>query len=286
MNQTIGIVGGCGPLATVDIEYKLLKAMQEILNPILDQDYLNLLVFNYTQFYDRNDSIIFNQNSPLSAYTNCIKDLILLGADILLIACQTAHTYVNEMQKGTNVPIVDMVYETAKHISEISPKLFKVGLLSTEATKKKELYQNALFPYDIEVVKLYQNIQSKLMEAIYIIKSGVDLTSNKTKIINNCYSMLDMDSKRYNEIKSHPYKKILLQQYLPNPLVIIKEAIIFLKSHGCKHIILGCTELPLILQYIDINEMKINFIDPNTIVSRSIVYMAKKLRPKKLKYIN
>lgn len=275
MKPTIGIVGGCGPLATLDIEHKILKATQSLLHPLVDQDYFNLIVFNRTQFHDRNDAITFKQKNLCEEYLDCTNSLISIGADLILIACQTAHVYLPFLQKSIDVPIIDIVQETTIHTSKINPALSKVGLLSTEATQKEKLYQDSLLPFNIDVVTIPAQMQKNLMKAIYIIKTGVTLKDDQNEVLNNHYS--SKNNEKYDDLKKHPYRKILLNEYLPNPIIIIKEAINYLAQNGCKHIILGCTELPLILNHINVSDLSVNLIDPNTIVAESTVHFAHKL---------
>lgn len=275
MKPTIGIIGGCGPMATVDIEHKILKATQRLLHPLIDQDYFNLVVYNRTQFYDRNDAITFDQKNLFDEYLHCTNALISVGVDIILIACQTAHVYLPKLQQYIKIPIIDIVQETSLYISKLSPRISKVGILSTEATQREKLYHRSLADYDIEVIPIPPHIQKKLMEAIYIIKTGVNLADKPSVMPNEHYSV--MNEKKYFDLKKHPYRKILLQKYIPNPIIVIKEAIDYLADNGCKYVILGCTELPLVLPYIDIKELDVILIDPNTIVSESVVSLAHKL---------
>ena len=275
MKPTIGIIGGCGPLATVDIEHKILKATQRLFHPLVDQDYFNLIVYNRTQFYDRNDAITFGQGNLFDEYLHCTNALISLGVNIILIACQTAHVYLPKLQNHTKIPIIDIVQETSQYTSKISPHISKVGILSTEATQREKLYHESLAPYGIEVVPTPPHIQNKLMEAIYIIKTGVNLVDKPSVIVNEHYSTINEE--KYSDLKSHPYRKILLQKTIPNPIVIIKEAIDYLADKGCKHVILGCTELPLVLPYINVKELDVILIDPNTVVAESAVCLAHQL---------
>jgi aspartate racemase len=281
MKPTIGIIGGCGPLATLDIEHKILKATQKLLHPLVDQDYFNLLVFNRTQFHDRSDAISSGHTSSLlNEYLDCAKSIESVGVDVLLIACQTAHVYLQELQNNIKVPIIDIVQEVSHYTSNISAHIQKVGLLSTEITQKEKLYQKTLTPYGVDVITVPSHIQKKLMEAIYIIKAGINLLDN-IELINEHYHV--NKTTRQTELENHPYKSVLLKTTLPNPVIIIKEAITYLANQGCKHVILGCTELPLVLPHINLEELDVVLIDPNTIVAESAVYIADKLEKEKLK---
>jgi len=284
MKPTIGIIGGCGPLATVDIEYKILKATKRLLSPLLDQNYFNMLVYNYTQFSDRNDAIVKNDKTFSDQFLRCAQTLASIGADMLLVTCQTAHVYISDLKSAINLPIVDIVEETVASIIKSSLNIPKVvGLLSTEATQKKQLYQNALASHNVEVVSVSTEIQSKIMEAIYIIKTGTNFIKGKKQLNNTQYCI--NNKIKYPEIKYHPYRRILLEKFYPNPLTTIQEAIHYLANKGCEYVILGCTELPLILSHINLEKLGVNLIDPNTIVAESVVMLANKLEQQRMSNI-
>lgn len=283
MKPTIGIVGGCGPLATVDIEYKILNATKRLLFPLLDQNYFNMLVFSHTQFADRNDAITINDTTLLDQFLRCARALESIGIDLLLVACQTAHAYIADLKSALDLPIIDIVEETVSQVVKGFPSISKVGLLSTKATNKKKLYQNALAPYNIEVISASKEIQNKIMEAIYIIKSGIGFIKGK-RLLNNNQDFIN-EQIQYPQIKNHPYRRVLLEEFLPNPLITIQEAINYLASKGCEHVILGCTELPLILPHIDLKKTGIKLIDPNTIAAESAVIFANKLEQEKMIHI-
>jgi aspartate racemase len=283
MKPTIGIVGGCGPLATVDIEYKILKATKRLLYPLLDQNYFNMLIFNYTQFSDRNDAIAINDKTLFGEFLRCARALESIGINLLLVACQTAHVYVPGLKSAIDLPIVDIIEETVGSIVKSFPRISKVGLLSTEATQNKQLYQNALASYNIEVVSVSAEIQSKMMEAIYIIKTGVSLIKGKNFLNNSQYCI--QNEIKNPKIRNHPYRRILLEKKFPNPLTTIQEAIHYLANNECQHVILGCTELPLILPHINLKKIGVNLIDPNTIVAESAVILANKLEQERIRGI-
>lgn len=136
-------------------------------------------------------------------------------------------------------------------------------------------------PYNIDVITVTSDIQKELMEAIYIIKTGINLIDGQVELPNYYHSAIKEE--RYSELKDHPYRSILLQRTFPNPIVTIKKAINYLSSMGCEHVILGCTELPLVLPHINIEEVKVELIDPNAILAESVVHLAGKLEQEKLR---
>lgn len=230
---TIGIIGGCGVLATIDIEKEIVQAAQRLMFPLVDQDYPNMLVYQYTQFHDRNDAICFNGNSPYKQYVKCANVLESMGAQVLLFACNTAHIYMVPLKKKIKTPIIDMIQEVAKDTVDKFPDISKIGLLSTDATNKEDLYQKVFAPYDISIITPNTSIRKQVMQAIYLIKAGVN---NKAYLNNsNLY--------KTSQINRHPHKKILVQKDIRDPCELISNAVQYLSNKGCTHIILGPVDI-------------------------------------------
>ena len=269
MKPTIGIIGGSGPLATVDIEQKILSATQKLITPLIDQNYFNIVVFNYSEIYDRNDSVFLGREDPLNQYIKYVKSISALGVDLILLACNTAHIYLPVLKEKSETPIISIIKKTTDYLRNEFPHCRKVGLISTKATLEKKLYHDLLLKHDIEVVSLNAFTQDLIMEAIYLIKAGTRLTEEEAFLKNSNFP-LKANSEQANILKNHPYKQILLQRNIPNPKVIIRGAIEELKNKGCQHVILGCTELPLVLPFME-RELGIHVLDPNTIIAQAIV---------------
>jgi len=267
MKPTVGIIGGSGPLATVDIEQKILEATQKIRGVLTDQDYYNLVVFNYCGTHDRNDSVFFGKPDPLNQYIEYILSIAALDVDLILLACNTAHMYLPFLKEKTEIPIISIIEKTLTYFKKNFSKSSKAGLISTKATKEKKLYHNLFYKNGIEIIDIDSATQDSIMEAIYLIKAGVELNYDKPFIEN---SQNRTNTYQAAVLKNHPYKQVLIQSKLPNPNFIVKTAIEELERKGCNHIIFGCTELPLVIPYLK-KESELHFIDPNTILAEATV---------------
>lgn len=280
MKPTIGIIGGAGPLATLDIEKKILSATQKITNPLTDQDYFNLVVFNYSETYDRNDSVFLGWPDPLSQYVKYIKSLSTIDVDLILLACNTAHMHLPALKEKTKVQIISIIEKTIDYLRINFSDCCNVGLISTKATLEKKLYHNLLSKHDIKTLTLEPATQNLIMEAIYLIKAGIAL-HRKEMFLKNPRCISKIDKGYLDMLKRHPHKRILLMDNLPNPSFIVRNAIKELKSKGCHHIIFGCTELPLVLPYLD-HDPNVHFIDPNTIIAEAVVDELQEIENKSL----
>ena len=179
--KTIGIIGGMGPLATVDIFKKIVTntCAQS------DQEHIRILIDNNTEIPDRTKAIMQNDKSPLPQLIKSAVSLWALGAQILVIPCNTAHFFYSELQKNVEIPILNMIELTCKGLYD--KKIKKAGLLATQGTVNSNIYQNILKKYDIDVVVPDANGQRAITDLIYKgVKSG-----NKDYNTSNVKTVLD-----------------------------------------------------------------------------------------------
>lgn len=183
MIKTVGIMGGMGPLATVDLMHKIIR-----LTPAKnDQDHIHMIVDNYPQIPDRTAAIMGKGNDPLPFMKQSAKRLEDAGADLIVIACNTAHYYLKDIQENVRAPIVNMPKETARFIGEAG--LRRVSLLATDGTLKTMLYQNSLRKKGITVLEPDEITQANVMEGIYSVKAG-DIEKGKSLLVKAFQTMI------------------------------------------------------------------------------------------------
>ena len=238
---TIGVIGGSGPESTIDFQVKLHRAMRDKLHPKKDQDFYRVIVDNNPQTPDRSDALLKGGSSPFSCWAQSIKFLEKSGANILAMPCNTAHVYYDKIQSLTQLPIVNMIRETAESISTDYKGIKQVGILATLAVCKLNLYTNFLQQKSIDIVLPDAKHLLEVHKAIYGIKAGYH--SSKT-----CKQQL-------------------------SPLELLKEALYNLKEKNIRHVILGCTELPLCIKQIDFRDFI--FIDPAEVLAYQCIEILK-----------
>lgn len=177
-HKTIGIIGGMGPMATLDL-YEWIIALTPAQK---DQDHLPILINNSPQTPDRTGFILGQGEDPRPNLLSSARLLEESGADILAIPCNTAHAFVEEIEQGlTTAKVINMLEETKQHIQErFYNKEIKIGLLATTGTIQTNLYQKNFEKYPIIVPD--QDMQKIVMESIYGnkgIKSGYKNNSRK-----------------------------------------------------------------------------------------------------------
>ena len=240
----IGILGGMGTQAGLDFCNKL-----AVLNRgKIDQEYPLFLLYNKSNIPGRPESI-GSQTKKLSnkstnkrsreKYNKVLKSL-LKGCKLLeknkckfiVIPCNTAHYWFEDLQNKINIPIINMPKEVFKFTKKKCKKNSKVGLLATEGTLKTGVYKK-FFEKDYQLIEPSQKIQKlSVNKAIKLVKMGNVKAAAKA----------------------------------------IKPAINSLIKMKCKKIILGCTELPIAIfafkSFEDVKSSKV-FLDPNLILAHS-----------------
>ncbi|WP_042357401.1 aspartate/glutamate racemase family protein [Bacillus rubiinfantis] len=181
--KTVGIIGGMGPLATIDLMNKIV-----LLTPAKsDQDHIHMIVDNYPQIPDRTEAIIGDGTDPLPFLIQSARRLEAAGADMLAIACNTAHYFLPGIQAAVSIPILNMPKETICNIEESGLK--RVALLATDGTMATNLYQTYLAESGLRVILPDEETQAHVMEGIYLVKSG-EIYKAKSLILQAAQTMI------------------------------------------------------------------------------------------------
>ena len=138
MKKTIGIIGGMGPMATVDLMKKVILAT----DAREDQEHIPILVDNNTNIPDRTAAILGEGEDPLPELLKSADRLTAGGADFLIMGCNTAHYFLPLMMPNLRIPVINMIEETAAFCAREGYK--RVGLLASAGTCKSGIYQRAL----------------------------------------------------------------------------------------------------------------------------------------------
>ena len=237
----IGILGGMGTQAGLDFCNKL-----AVLNRgKIDQEYPLFILYTKSNIPGRPESIgvhtgkILDRSKKNKKYKIVLKSL-LKGCQLLkknnckfiVIPCNTAHYWYDDLKKKIALPFINMPKEVFKHTVKKCKKNSSIGLLATEGTLKTGIY-NKYFDKDYKLITPSPILQrDSVNKAIKFVKMGNVKKASK----------------------------------------IIQPAIKYLIKKRCKKIILGCTELPIaIFAFRSFKEIKTSklFLDPNLILARS-----------------
>jgi len=166
VTKTIGIIGGMGPAATVDLFAKLVAATPAE----ADQDHLRILIDNNPRVPNRNDAIAGRGPSPGPHLAAGARGLEQAGADFLIIACNTAHAFKPEIEAAISIPLLSMIDATVD--AAIDSGAQRVGVLAADGCRRAGLYQHAFEARGVDAVFLADEAQQDFMKLIFRVKAG------------------------------------------------------------------------------------------------------------------
>lgn len=169
--KTIGILGGLGPQATMDLERRIHKASQELIPQFVNRGYPPLAVH-----YFRDAPMVLNENGDVPDVLEPSPGLLAaathLGqvADFLIIASNTPHFFVQQIEEAAGKPVLSIVDLVIGEIKRRQPK--KVGVLAIGETLQHRLYQNPLDELGIPWETITEDMSSRLDDSIYAFMEG------------------------------------------------------------------------------------------------------------------
>ena len=221
----IGILGGMGTQAGLDFCNKLAK----INTGKLDQQYPMFVLYNKSNIPKRPENLKKYYNVLNSLVEGC-KMLQKNNCKFIVMPCNTAHYWYDDLRKKVKIPILSMPKEVYLDTSKNCKKNSKIGILSTEATLSTKVY-NKYFDKNFTLVSPNKNLQkNSVNKSIKLVKMGKIKEAEKA----------------------------------------IRPAVNYLMKIKCKKIILGCTELPIaIFAYKSFKKIKQSkvFVDPNLLLA-------------------
>lgn len=237
----IGIVGGVGPFAGLDLTSKIFSqtAAQR------DQDHLPLALLSVPSRIDDRTEFLLGKTplNPAHAVSDLILKLEQLGATVVGIPCNTMHApgifdvlKENLLRQQSAIRVLHMVEEVVGFIHQYHPTMKKIGVLSTTGTWKTGLYYNVLQKKGFNPVALDEALQHEVHDAIYNEQYGIKAQSNPV-------------TGRAKELLTKGLRQ--------------------LRDKGAEGIILGCTEIPYALTSHSMEGVPL--FDVNLILARSLI---------------
>ncbi|MDR0578112.1 MAG: amino acid racemase [Candidatus Accumulibacter sp.] len=142
MNATplIGVLGGMGPLATVDFLHKVVASTPAS----RDQDHVPMLVWNVPQIPDRQKALAGAGESPLPAMRHGIERLNQSGATRIVIACNTAHLWADALAEASAAPLIHIADAAIAAVERQGKPGGPIGIVATRGTLDSGMYQKRL----------------------------------------------------------------------------------------------------------------------------------------------
>ncbi|MEM3542446.1 MAG: amino acid racemase [Candidatus Methanomethylicia archaeon] len=188
--KVIGILGGLGPEATAELFIRIIKATPAK----RDQDHIPIIIFNNPKIPDRTAAILYGGESPLIELIKTAQRLERAGADFIIMPCNTAHYYYDELKSSVKIPFLNMIELTAEYVAKVYPNVKFVGLLATTGTVKTGLYQKFFEKYGFKIIVPSDEDQRIVMSGIYDgVKAG-NLDLGRKLLLDIANKLIDRGS--------------------------------------------------------------------------------------------
>ncbi|MEI7216922.1 amino acid racemase [Pectobacterium carotovorum] len=169
----IGVLGGMGPLATVDLLHKIVEETPAS----RDQDHVPVVAWNVPQIPDRQQALAGTGESPLPALLHAIRQLNRLSVSHIVVPCNTAHHWFDALTEASDAPLLHIADTTLHALTQAdeakaSPR--KIGLIATHGTFNAGWYQQRFaVQLDAEtVVPNEQEMTTLFVPGCYAVKRG------------------------------------------------------------------------------------------------------------------
>ncbi|WP_064602947.1 aspartate/glutamate racemase family protein [Photobacterium sp. J15] len=166
MSRKLGILGGMGPLATVEFMQKII-ARTPAHN---DQQHIPMLVSNNPQIPDRTAYILGEGQDPFPVLKQGMEQLQNAGAECIVIPCNTAHYWYPRLTRCSKVHMISIIDSVVNEARQRQYR--KVGVMATSATMMTRMYQTKLAQKQIDAIEPDESAQLAVMEGIYAVKAG------------------------------------------------------------------------------------------------------------------
>ncbi len=235
-HPVIGIIGGMGPQAGLDLASKVIAQTQAV----TDQDHIPMALLSYSHLIGDRSAYVLGEPipNPGIAIAAVARELMRLGVQVAGIPCNSAHApeifdELTRLSKG--VRILHLIQETVRHIQETMPHITRIGCLSTISVHHLGLYRSALEQAGYTPIMPTDDVAEHVVHrAIFDQEYGIKAQS--AQITDQAQEM-------------------------------VRSAVDHCHSKGAEAVILGCTELPLAVSHVH----DILLIDPACALARALI---------------
>lgn len=231
--KVIGIMGGMGPEAGADLFLQITKAT----HAKTDLDHLHIIMDSNPKMPSRQDAILHGTESPVPAMIAVAQNLVKAGADAIIIGANTAHYFYDDVAAAVPVPFLHIIDEAVLETKRIVPNIRKLGVMATTAAMQAGVYEKSCEKFGIEVMSLSDDMQGRMQAAIFDHDYGFKYNGRTERCVSEAKAVAQ-----------------------------------YLIENGAEALIMGCTEIPLILGD---STFSVPLIDPNKTIAEAAVRFAK-----------
>ncbi len=191
--KSVWIIGGLWPETTAEFYLDIVFWCQKL----YQEHRPSIIIGSVPLPYDfENDAIGKNQwfERILPFLTKEAQRLEKSGADFIVMPCNSLHVFIDEIRKSVQIPVLSIVEETVNFLQENDFQ--KVGIVSTSATVKNKLYENAFEKAKILYSKPDDFQQERMGKYILHLVNGMQNNRDREGLIEiiNDFEWKDVDA--------------------------------------------------------------------------------------------
>ena len=188
MTKRLGILGGMGPAASAEYITRLIQQTQAN----CDQEHIPFVLWNEPRTPDRSTSLRNGDDLPLPYLLQGIQVLKDAGCNFVVIPCNTAHFWYDELIKF-RIPIIHIVDSVAYSLCDADVDSGTIGVMGTQATIELGLYQNHLTDWNC-IVPSQEEMNNIVQPAIDLVKAG-DMIKSHAMLMSVVDSLITRGAK-------------------------------------------------------------------------------------------
>ena len=231
-DKVLGVLGGMGPLASAHFMLRL-----TLLTPAsTDQEHIPAVLWSDPRVPDRGAAMQPGGADPLPWLLRGIAGLKQAGCGAIVIPCNTAHLWYDQMAQAAGIPMPHIVDAAAQDLARIGIVPGTIGLMGTPTTLRTRLYQQRLSGLGWECILPTDEQMARLV------------------------------SPAIAQVKANR----VAEAYEP-----LAEVVNALASRGAKAVVLGCTEIPLGIQAGPSARLSVPVVDTIDALARAAIAWAR-----------
>lgn len=186
--RTVGVLGGMGPAASAHFCLRLAQSTAAA----RDQDHLHVLLDSDPSVPDRTAFLLGHGEDPAPSLIAMAGRLVLAGADLLVMACNSASPFTAQVAAAVPVAVVDWAAEAARALADEGHRASVAGVLCTEGTARAGVYQRRLQEQGITALFPDEAAQAQVTAAIYAVKAGrPDVAGQRAQVLQAVASLAE-----------------------------------------------------------------------------------------------
>ncbi|MDR0715283.1 MAG: amino acid racemase, partial [Puniceicoccales bacterium] len=172
--ETLGVIGGCGVAAAVELLHRIERKLVTDHGCTDDPEQPEVMLYQATQAPSRIAYAAGQSNLSFAPYfIKAAKFIKQAGATLGCIPCNTAHCVIDEIERESGLPFINLIDETLKYIADIHGGVKNVGILCSAGTVKSRLYDLSAKKLGMKLNFIYPSyeLQEEVGKGIYAVKA-------------------------------------------------------------------------------------------------------------------